>query len=90
MLGQTQLQLVPCAQVKLSFNRSRSAAVGAGFGDQRRRSCMSEQERSWEFDRNISIFPDAALTFAEEHRSNGLKKTEEDRRQVLTPDVSAF
>jgi len=51
---------------------------------------MSEQERSWEFDRNVSIFPDAALTFAEEHRSNGLKKTEEDRRQVLTPDISAF
>jgi len=31
----------------------------------------------WEFDRNISIFLDAAITLAEVHRSNGLKKTEE-------------
>ena len=38
----------------------------------------------WEFDRNITIFPDAALTLAEDHRSNGLKKTEKDRCQVLT------
>jgi len=32
----------------------------------------------WEFDRNISTFPNAALTLAEEHHSNGLKKTDED------------
>jgi len=31
----------------------------------------------WEFDRNIFIIPDATLTLAHVHRSNGLKK---DRR----------
>ena len=43
----------------------------------------------WEFDRNISIFPDAALTLAEDHRSNGLKKDREGSMPGFD-DASAF